>query len=59
MSFTMFFFPAAAVLLVYGAVLLVQGFRRRSRMRIGLSLTAFALVGSSVFLLMEFITRPL
>ena len=58
MSFTMFFFPAMAVLLIYGGVLLVQGVRRRSRIRIGLSLAAFTLVGASMSLLMQFVTRP-
>ena len=57
MSFTMFFFPAMAVLLVYGAALLVKGIRRRSRTRICMSAAMFARVGVSMSLLMQFITR--
>ena len=59
MSFTMWFTPAVLLLAVLALVLLVRGIKIQSRWMLLCAGGIILLTGLCVFLVMEFITRPL
>ena len=58
MALTMLLFPAALVLLVWGAVMAVSGFQERNMLRLFSAAGAFALLAAGATVMMEFLTRP-
>lgn len=59
MCLTLRLFPAALVLAAWGAVMAVNGFRQKNRLKLISAAGAFTCLALGAAVMMEFITRPL